>query len=86
MAAALSEPKLIPETLTTELGRNAWARPRAPPSTLAHGSGTGVGFEGLGRRGGQREGDVLDDQVVVRRSRSLSVPKPKVESISFDDV
>ena len=33
-----SEPKLIPEMLTTELGRKACVRPRGPPSTLALGS------------------------------------------------
>ncbi|GAA3530401.1 hypothetical protein GCM10022263_18780 [Nocardioides daeguensis] len=33
-----SEPKLIADTLTTESGRNAFARPRGPPSTLAAGS------------------------------------------------
>ena len=35
MALADSEPKLIPEMLTTEAGRNAWRRPRGPPSTFA---------------------------------------------------
>ena len=35
-----SEPKLMPEMLTTDAGRTAWARPRAAPSTLAIGSGT----------------------------------------------
>jgi hypothetical protein len=39
-AAPDSEPKLIAEMLTTEAGRYAWARPRAPPSTLALGSST----------------------------------------------
>ena len=33
-----SEPKLIPEMLTTESGRNARRRRRAAPSTFAHGS------------------------------------------------
>ena len=33
-----SDPKLIPEMLTTESGRKACRRPRAAPSTLAHGS------------------------------------------------
>jgi hypothetical protein len=33
-----SDPKLIPEMFTTESGRNAHLRPRAAPSTLAHGS------------------------------------------------
>ena len=35
-----SEPKLIPEMLTTEAGRNACRRPRAAPSTLALGRAT----------------------------------------------
>ncbi len=33
-----SAPKLIPEMFTTESGRNACRRPRAAPSTFAHGS------------------------------------------------
>ena len=33
-----SEPKLIPETFTTDSGRNACRRPRGPPSTFADGS------------------------------------------------
>ncbi len=33
-----SDPKLIPEMLTTDPGRNACVRPRAPPRTLAQGS------------------------------------------------
>jgi hypothetical protein len=37
MAAPLSAPKLIPEMLTTDAGRKASRRPRAAPSTLAHG-------------------------------------------------
>src|SRR4051794_41918143 len=37
-ALADSAPKLIPEMLTTESGRNACCRPRAAPSTFAHGS------------------------------------------------
>ena len=47
-----SAPKLIPDTLTTERGRNARARPRGPPSTFAEGSSTsspacvGVGTPG----------------------------------------
>ena len=40
IAFLLRAPKLIPETLMTEAGRNAWARPRGPPSTLADGSAT----------------------------------------------
>lgn len=32
-----SDPKLIPEMFTTDSGRNARLRPRAAPSTLAHG-------------------------------------------------
>ncbi len=55
MAAALSEPKLIPEMLTMELGRKARARPRAPPSTLAHGSGT-CGSGSRGSDGGAASG------------------------------
>jgi hypothetical protein len=39
MAAPLSDPKLMAEMFTMESGRNARARPRAPPSTLAAGSG-----------------------------------------------
>jgi hypothetical protein len=27
----------MPETLTTDAGRNAWRRPRGPPSTLPDG-------------------------------------------------
>ena len=34
------EPKLIPEMFTTLAGRNAWRRPRGPPSTLADGRDT----------------------------------------------
>ena len=34
------EPKLIPDTLISESGRNAFARPREPPSTLALGRPT----------------------------------------------
>ena len=30
----------MPEMFTTDAGRNAWARPRAAPSTLAIGIGT----------------------------------------------
>ena len=46
-AAALSAPKLIPETLTNDEGRKALVRPRAPPSTFAAGSGTaGSGWLG----------------------------------------
>ena len=37
-ALADSAPKLMPEMLTTESGRNACRRPRAAPSTFAHGS------------------------------------------------
>jgi len=37
-AFADSAPKLIPEMLTTESGRNACRRPRAAPSTFAQGS------------------------------------------------
>ena len=33
-----SEPKLMPEMFTTDSGRNACRRPRAPPSTFAAGS------------------------------------------------
>ncbi len=40
MARALSEPKLMAETLTTESGRKARGRPWAAPSTLAAGNGT----------------------------------------------
>ena len=32
-------PKLIPEMLTTDSGRNALARPRGPPSIFADGTG-----------------------------------------------
>ncbi|HEY0698002.1 MAG TPA: hypothetical protein VGD43_09350 [Micromonospora sp.] len=39
-ALAESDPKLIPEMLTTEPGRNAYRRSRAGPSTFAHGSRT----------------------------------------------
>ena len=39
MAGPLSEPKLMPDTFTTDDGRNASCRLRAAPSTLAHGSG-----------------------------------------------
>ncbi len=38
-AAPDSEPKLIAEMFTTLPGRNAFARPRGPPSTFAEGSG-----------------------------------------------
>ncbi|TWH69805.1 hypothetical protein JD77_04819 [Micromonospora olivasterospora] len=34
------EPKLMPEMLTTDSGRKARTRPRAAPSTFAHGSAT----------------------------------------------
>ena len=37
MALPERAPKLIPETLTTDSGRNASRRPRGPPSTLAEG-------------------------------------------------
>src|SRR3546814_5389048 len=33
-----NEPKLIPDTLITDAGRNFFARSRGPPSTLADGS------------------------------------------------
>jgi hypothetical protein len=33
-----SEPKLIPEMLTTESGRKLWRRRRLPPRIFAHGS------------------------------------------------
>ena len=47
MAAPPSAPKLIPEMLTTDDGRKALARPRAPPSTFAAGNGTaGSGCSG----------------------------------------
>ncbi|CAM5314143.1 hypothetical protein SHIRM173S_02806 [Streptomyces hirsutus] len=39
IAAPESDPKLIAEMFTTLAGRNALARPRGPPSTLAEGSG-----------------------------------------------
>ena len=46
-AAADSDPKLIPETLTSDEGRKALGLPRAPPSTLAAGKGTaGSGWLG----------------------------------------
>ena len=35
-----SDPKLIPEMLTTLAGRNACRLPRGPPSTFADGSST----------------------------------------------
>ena len=38
MALPDSEPKLMPEMLTTEEGRKACGRPRAAPITLAQGS------------------------------------------------
>ena len=37
VAGALSDPKLMPDTLTTDAGRNAFGRCRAAPRTLAHG-------------------------------------------------
>ncbi len=40
MAFAESDPKLMPEMLTTDCGRKARARPRAAPTTFAAGSGT----------------------------------------------
>jgi hypothetical protein len=39
-AAPDSEPKLIAEMFTTDAGRNASRRPRAAPSTFAHGTST----------------------------------------------
>ena len=66
IAAPLSDPKLIAETFTSDGGRNAFARPRAPPSTLAarqrHGR---VGVDGLALGGRHGERAVLDDRVVV---------------------
>ena len=38
MACGLSEPNDMADTLTMDLGRNALARPRGPPSTFALGS------------------------------------------------
>ena len=54
------EPKLIAEMFTTEAGRNALARPRGPPSTLALGRPV-VGRVVVRQRLG--EGAVLDDRV-----------------------
>jgi hypothetical protein len=42
-----SDPKLIPEMFTTESGRKACRRPRAAPSTLAHGSHASCPTRGL---------------------------------------
>ena len=46
-----------PDTFTTDDGRNACARPRGPPSTLAHGSGR-AGSGASARRGGPATGKV----------------------------
>ncbi len=57
MACPLSEPKLMPDTFTTDEGRNAFARPPGPPSTLAHGSGR-AGSGCMGSSGGPATGKV----------------------------
>ena len=56
VAAELREPKLIAETLMIDSGWKAPRRPRAAPSTFAHGSGWG----GLpsGGSGGSATGNV----------------------------
>src|SRR5690606_31628277 len=71
------DPTLIALTLTAEVGRNGFARPRAAPSTLAQGMTT---FSpAWGRTGGDTAANVacLMTGAPSRNSTSLSVPKPK---------
>ena len=68
------EPKLIAEMLISEFGRNAFALPRGPPSTLALGSPTFSAWS-CGR-------DAANVRCLMiaypgRCSTSLSVPKPE---------
>ena len=72
-----SEPKLIAEKFTTESGRNAPARPRAAPTTLAH--GTHASWPADGDEGGATRANVACLTIGYDGvcSTSLSVPKPK---------
>ena len=72
-----SEPKLIAEKFTTESGRNAPGRPRAAPSTLAH--GTHASCPADGDEGGATRANVACLTIGYDGvcSTSLSVPKPK---------
>ncbi len=69
-----SDPKLIAEMFTTLAGRNALARPRGPPSTLAEGSGLCGSC-----RSGNAPANVrcFTYACPCTCSTSMSVPKPK---------
>ncbi|WP_207919654.1 hypothetical protein [Micromonospora sp. KC207] len=73
-----SEPRLIPEMLTTDSGRNTRARPRAAPSTFAHGSRTSCPAVAAADGGTARPNvRCLMIGYPAVCSMSLSVPNPK---------
>ena len=72
-----SDPKLIPEMLTTEGGRNASRRPRGPPRTLPAGSGTPSSPCRAVAAPGPAKVRCLMTGHASAFSTSLSVPKPK---------
>ena len=76
MAWALSDPKDMADTFTTDRGRNACRRPRGPPSTLAHGS-VSEGSSASEDRGATSENVRCLTTGYVEFSTSLSVPNPK---------
>lgn len=70
------DPKLMPDTLTTDSGRNECFRPRAAPSTFAEGSRASwptAPWVGWARPNVRWWTMTLPDEC----SRSLSVPNPK---------
>src|SRR5690349_24973896 len=83
MALADSAPKLIPEMLTTESGRNACRRPRGAPSTFAHGiqacSPVWLGVRGAGAPDGR--GLVGASAGVGAGAVSAPDPQPVVASL-----
>ena len=76
----------MPETFTSDAGRNACRRPCAPPSTLPAGHAVvgrraGLPFAG----GGAGNGECLKTTRLSIASISLSVPKPNVLISRLED-
>ena len=77
IAFADSAPKLIPDTLTTDAGRNACRRPRGPPITLADGTtASSCACDAVGAPGPVKVRCLMIGYASAF-STLLSVPKPK---------
>ena len=79
MAAPASDPKLIPEMLTSDDGRNALARCRAAAQHLGRRQGHGrIGVVRLAVRYRRRKRRMLDDRVVVNLFQIVVGAEPEV--------